>query len=322
MKEVSPMNKKILVLALSFILLLSGCSVDIKQNDKAIYEALKREVYKKDDTSIHELIKEYKEIAKSDNEPYILVKFIDENIKNVDKKEAVAMILILEEVQKEYTSRYTDELFADNNQAELLSLSQDQLFFDETKVEEIKNADLKELVNKILNGKYKLMNLEGAFYPVIDYEGLKSYSSYLTDEMKDYLEIKSNSSNMPVVIDGEMTISHEELGQRLIETEKYISKYPNSIKAQDALRCYGECLKVYLEGTPNTPIYDAKTGKIKDEVISSYMKLSSNKDLVTSQVISRYIEIIQGNQNIIDDNVLSHVPEVYSSAIASLENME
>ncbi len=322
MKEVSPMNKKILILALSFILLLAGCSIDAKQNDKTIYEALEKEVYKSDDQNIDKLIKDYKEIAKSDNEPYTLVKFIDENIENVNEKEAVAMILILEEVQKEYTQRYTDQLFVDNYQSELLSLSSDKLFFDETKIEEIKNADLKELVKRILDGKYKLINLEGAFYPVIDYEGLKAYNDYLPDEIRDYLEIKSQSSNKPVIIDGEITISHEELGQRLIEAEKYISQYPNSIKIQDVLRCYGECLKLYLEGSANSPIYDNTTGKIKEEVISSYIKLSSNKDLITSKIISKYIEIIQKNQNIIDDNVLSHVPEIYSNAIASLENMK
>lgn len=318
------MNKKVWILIFSFIMLfVTGCDLNIKQKEKNLYEAIEKEIYQSNDDNIDKLIKQYNEMAKSDNEPYTLVKFIDENIKNVTDKEAVIMVLILEEVQKEYTQRYADELFADNNQSELLNLSAGELFFDESKIEEIRNADLKKLVKKIIDGKYKLVNIGGAFYPAIDYVKLKeSYSNYLPDEIKDYLEIKSQSSNVPKVIDGEMTVSYEELAQKLMEIEDYVSKYPNGVKFQDVLRCYGECLKLYLEGSYNSPIYDVETGKIKDEVMSSYLKLSSTKKLITSKIISKYIEIIQKNENTIDENVLSHVPEIYSNAIAALENIK
>jgi hypothetical protein len=318
------MNKKIWILILSLIMLfVTACGIDIKQKEKTLYETIEKEMYESDDDDIDQLIKQYNEMAKSDNEPYTLVKFIDENIKNVAEKEAVIMVLILEEVQKEYTQRYADDLFADNNQSELLNLSAGELFFDESKIEEIRNADLKKLVKKIIDGKYKLVNIGGAFYPAIDYVKLKeSYSNYLPDEIKDYLEIKSQSSNVPKVIDGEMTVSYEELAQRLIAIENYVSKYPNGVKLQDVLRCYGECLKLYLEGSTNSPIFDVETGKIKDEVMSSYIKLSSTKKLMTSKIISKYIEIIQKNENTIDENVLSHVPEIYSNAIAALENIK
>jgi len=321
-KEVELMNKKIGILMLSLMLaFVSGCNIN-KQQEKSLYEKLEKEMYESDDDDIDEIIKQYNEMAKSDNEPYTLVKFIDENIKNVTEKEAVIMVLILEEVQKEYMPRYAEELFADENQSELLNISAGEQFFDESKIEEIKNADLKKLVTKIIDGKFKLVNVGGAFYPAIDYEGLKSYSGYLTDEIKDYFEIKSHSYSVPKVIDGEMTVSYDELEERLVEIEKYVSKYPNGVKLQDALRCYGECLKLYLEGSINSPIYDVETGKIKEEVMSSYIRLSSTKNPITSSTISKYIEIIQKNQNTIDENVLSHVPEIYSSAIAALENIK
>ncbi|NLY76914.1 MAG: hypothetical protein GX080_02360 [Tissierellia bacterium] len=316
------MNKKLLTIILSFILLTVGCTADMKQNEKTLYESLEKDSYSPDDNSVDKLIKQYKEIAKSDNEPFTLVKFIDDNIKNATEHEAVAMVLILEEVQKDYIQRYTDELFVDNNQQELLNLSPEDLFFNEEKIEDIKNADLKELISKIVDGKYKLINIGGVFYPVVDYEGLKAYADYLPKEINDYLDIKSHSYNKPTVIDGEMVVSHEELGQRLIDIEKYLAKYPNSIKREDALRCYGECLKLYLEGTVNSPIFDVETGRIKEDIMSSYIKLSSTRDLATSNMISKYIEIIQDNQNTIDESVFSHVPEIYSSAIAALENVQ
>lgn len=322
MKEVEFMNKKIMILILALMIFIVGCGIDIKQKEKTLYESLEKEAYIIDDENMDKLIKQYNEIAKSDNEPYTLVKFIDENIKEVAENEAVAMILILEEVQKEYAKRYADELFKDNNQQELLNLSAGELLFNKAKIEEIKNADLKELVSNIFAGKYKLVNIGGAYYPVIDYEGLKAYADYLPEEIRDYFNIKAKSSSIPPVLDGEMTVTHEELGQRLVEIEKYISKYPKGIKLQDVLRCYGECLKLYLEGSVNSPIYDGETGKIKEEIMADYITLSSRKELVTSKAISKYLEIIQANENIINENVLSHVPEIYSNAIAALEDIQ
>ena len=63
------------------------------------------------------------------------------------------------------------------------------------------------------------------------------------------------------------------MAERLIKTENYILKYPNSIKYEEILRLYGVYLKLYLEGSSNTPIYDYETKEIKEEVLSSYKKV-------------------------------------------------
>lgn len=336
MKEVGIMNKKsiafMLIVSILLLTLLAACGGE--GVDKGNGELVDK-VEPKPEVSIEKdeekIIKDFKTMVKSDNEPFVLVKFIDENIDKVKTENATEMIRELEEVQEGYIERYTEQLFMEEHQMELLTLSEvqhseakieDYLFFDNSKIEEIKNGNLKELVNNIMEGKYKLINMEGAFYPIIDYEALKIYNDNISDEMKEYIDLKSMDSNMPTILDAGLVISFDQLAERLVKTENYILKYPNSIKYEETLRLYGVYLKFYLEGSSNTPIYDYESKKIKDEVLSSYKKVRNMDETVTSKVVSKYIDIIGENQNIIDENVLSRVTELHSEAIATLEDQK
>jgi hypothetical protein len=323
-----------LIIGITLLVSLAGCKSKKAEEDN---KKPVGKVDEKSETSIEDdkekIMQEFRNMVKSHNEPMILVKFIDENIEKMQEKDAVEMIKSLEEVQEEYLEKYTEQLFTKDYQMELISLSgipqssegQDKdgnyenLFFDEAKTKEIKNGNLKELMEKIIKGKYKLINMEGSFYPIVDYEALKSYDKYLSDEIKDYLEIKSMDSNVPTMLDAELLISFDELAERIIKTEEHIIKYPEGIKYEELLRLYGVYLKFYLQGSDNTPIYDNETKIIKDEVLSSYKKVAGMRNAVTPETVSKYIDIIEENQNIIDNNVLSKITELYNSAIAKLE---
>lgn len=281
------MRKKILkaisLMGIFLILFIVGCdNYLLEKNDKEIYEALESTLTSSNTEESDGLLYEFKSIVDSNNEPYVLVQFIDENIKNATEEEAAVMILILEKVQKEYIQEYTDEIFMEDNQMELLRLSGTELFFDEANIGQIENVKLKDIVERIFKGKYKLINMEGGFYPGIDYEKLKEYNRYLSDEIRGYIEIKALNSNKPAVLDAEITISFDELGERLIQTEKYIQKYPQGVKFEEVLRIYGDYLRLYLEGSDNSPIYEYETREIKKDILKSYKNMKGNNKLITA----------------------------------------
>ena len=119
------------------------------------------------------------------------------------------------------------------------------------------------MLEKLAAGKYKLISMEGAFYPIIDYEALKIYNKYLSDEMKAYLDIKSMDSNMPTIIDAAIIIPFDELANKLVKVEEYMKKYPECPDCEEILRLYGAYLKLYLEGSDNTPIFNYANKTIK-----------------------------------------------------------
>ncbi|NLW22495.1 MAG: hypothetical protein GXY88_04435 [Tissierellia bacterium] len=323
------------IISLLLIVLVVGCKDEniVMDAEKSI-GILKAETTNLEEEEEENIIKDFRNIVKSNNEPFALVNFIDQNIDKVNEEYRVEMIRELEEVQEKYIEKYTEQLFIEDYQMELLSLSgllqstEDEaerdfssfLFFDESKLEEIKNVNLKELVDKIFKGKYRLINMEGAFYPIIDYEKLKDYSKYLPDYIKDCIELKSMESNMPTILDGGLVISFDELSQRLIAAESYILKYPESIKHEEVLRLYGWYLRFYLEGSINTFIYDYASKEIKEEVLSSYYEVRDMDETITAEIVAKYIDIIEANDKIIDESVLSKVTELHSEAIARLES--
>lgn len=315
--------KAISMISILLILFTMGCESDLlEKNDKVIYEALENPLTAAENEETDKLVHEFKSMVESNNEPYTLVQFIDENIKNATEEEAAVMILILEEVQKEYIQKYTDELFMEDNQMELLKLSGTEQFFNEENIENIKNVKLKDIVERIFKGKYKLINMEGGFYPEIDYEKYKEYNRYLSDEIIGYIEIKALNSSKPAILDAEIAISFDEIGERLTQTEKYIQKYPQGVKFEDVLRIYSNYLRLYLEGSDNSPLYEYETKEIKEDIMKSYKKIKGNDRLITSKIISKYIDIIEHNNNIIDESVLSKVPKLLSEAVATLESIK
>lgn len=315
--------KAISMISILLILFTMGCESDLlEKNDKVIYEALENPLTAAENEETDKLVHEFKSMVESNNEPYTLVQFIDENIKNATEEEAAVMILILEEVQKEYIQKYTDELFMEDNQMELLKLSGTEQFFNEENIENIKNVKLKDIVGRIFKGKYKLINMEGGFYPEIDYEKYKEYNRYLSDEIIGYIEIKALNSSKPAILDAEIAISFDEIGERLTQTEKYIQKYPQGVKFEDVLRIYSNYLRLYLEGSDNSPLYEYETKEIKEDIMKSYKKIKGNDRLITSKIISKYIDIIEHNNNIIDESVLSKVPKLLSEAVATLESIK
>lgn len=315
--------KAISMISILLILFTMGCESDLlEKNDKVIYEALENPLTAAENEDTDKLVHEFKSMVESNNEPYTLVQFIDENIKNATEEEAAVMILILEEVQKEYIQKYTDELFMEDNQMELLKLSGTEQFFNEENIENIKNVKLKDIVERIFKGKYKLINMEGGFYPEIDYEKYKEYNRYLSDEIIGYIEIKALNSSKPAILDAEIAISFDEIGERLTQTEKYIQKYPQGVKFEDVLRIYSNYLRLYLEGSDNSPLYEYETKEIKEDIMKSYKKIKGNDRLITSKIISKYIDIIEHNNNIIDESVLSKVPKLLSEAVATLESIK
>jgi predicted small lipoprotein YifL len=310
----------LLIMTLIIFITLSGCSKkkpEVKEPSEKIENT--NEVVKEDENQKEKIMKNFKAIVESDNGPDAIIKYIEENIGKVSQLEGDKMISDLERTQEKYLETYTDMLLDGDKEGELMSISSEEMFFPEEKIKDIKNKELKEIVSKIFNSKYKLINLEGAYYPIIDYEKLKVYNNHITDEWKEYIAIKSIDSNEPAIIDAGLRITFDDLASRMVKIESFIKKYSEGQRYEEMLRWYGGYLKVYLGGVDNTPIANNDTKKIHDDVFDSYKRTSNMKNTVTSEIVSKYISIIEDNNRIINDTVTSKITGLYNEAISLLE---
>lgn len=303
----------ILVLSLG----LFGCTKDEEEptnnDDPIVVEESEEENQEEESNTSEDAVNEFAEIVAENGEVEELVNFIDENIGKVTSIEGDQMLTELIKRLEESKEEYTDKLMKLDN-GELIDLSNEE-YFPKDKVEDIEDEELKELVEELMENKYKLESSEGMHYPIVDYEKLKDYDDHVSEEVKDYIGLKAIDSNTIIASDGALAISHDELAEIIIETEEYIEKYAGGTYHKEVEEMYENKLDIYLSGLPNTPIYDFETKEIEEDVLDSYVNTASSGDSVTSFVVGKYVNIIGENENVIDEEVLMEADLLVEEAL-------
>lgn len=311
----------LLILTLVLVLALVGCKKkDVVDDPGGIPN--EKPVDKPDEMveeSEREIImKDFVNIIESKNQPDKIIAFIDDNIGKLSQLEGDKMIDSLEKVLKDNIDTFTDRILALDKNDQLMAIGGGENFFPESKIEDIEGKELREEVQGLYKDMYKLVNLEGEFYPIIDYDKLRSYNNYITDEWKEYIGIMAMDSEMIPFVDGAFAISFDELADRIIKTENYLNKYLDGQRQEEMLLLYENKLIAYLEGLPNTPLADSSTKKIFDDVLASYEKTSNIENYVTSNIVYRYLEDIKANDKILDENIKSKSTSLLIEALELL----
>jgi hypothetical protein len=308
----------IVFMVLGLFIILSGCNKKELVEKEPVKESIETgEDIGKEEIDKEEIMKDFDAVAVKTDINEIIV-FIDENINKLSTIEGDKMISDLEKSLEKGLESETDNLFKLDSEEELIQIS-NELFFPEDKIKEIKGEKLREEVERLFNNKYKLINLEGEYYPMIDYEKLKKYNDNISPEFKDYVAIKALDSNMPVAIDGGLYINYEDLADRILKTEEFLQKYSGGQRQEEMLKEYRNKLSIYMTGIPNTPIADRDTNKIDDDILKSYKKVSDVKDSVTAFIMRKYINIIEENEFTINDIVKGNTLSLINESISLLE---
>ncbi len=308
----------LLALGLVLALTLTGCN---KKEEADKTPIVKPPVENpKDDVVVEEdedtLIEEFADILDKEEEPDKIISFIDNNLDKLGELEGDIMIDGLEKKLIENEDSTTDKIFELDKNNEIIEIWENNNYeFGESQIGLIKDNDLKAELQKSYDNMYKLVNLEGQFFNVIDYARLQKYNDYLTDEWKDYLAIMARDSEDLPMADGGLRISYDELAKRLILTENYLNSYVEGGRREEMLELYENKIDVYLKGVPNTPIADRDTNIITDEVLSSYEKTANIENYITSHIVFKYLEAITENENIIDEDILNFADRLVDEAM-------
>ena len=308
----------ILILALVFVVLLNGCKKE-EPVDEPTPTPLpangKVEEVEDDEKAV--IMDEFREIAE-ENDPLLIKEYVDENVGKLSQLEGNLMIDSLEKSLIDNLDEVTNRLTTLDEDGELMDIASDEFFFSVDKVSQIKNGDLKKEVSTLLDSNYKLINLEGSFYPIVDYEALQGYNNNVTDEWKEYLAVRAMDSNNPPFADGALRISFDDLANRIIKTENYLNKYLDSSRREEMKDSYHNKIAIYLKGVDNTPIADSGTKEIYEDILGSYNSTSHQEGYITANILYRYVEAIKANNNIIDDKILQLADDLISEAVEIL----
>lgn len=315
------MRKKVFlpILVLGIFVLLVGCNKKEEPIEPTPGLPLEEPV-------VEEATEDEKEVIMNDFNDLIsqvassedLISFVDDNIKKLSQIEADIMIDELEKKLEGDKEDLMNRIFASDKDNELMAIGGSEKYFPEEKISEIKDKDLKEEIQKAYNNMYRLVNLEGEFYPIVDYSKLSKYNARISDELKEYLEIMAMDSDDLPFADGGITISFEDLADRIIKTESHLNKYIAGLRHESLLSLYDIKINAYMKGLPNTRIFD-ENNQVLDEVFASYQETSTLEGYITSFILNQYVEDIKANNGIIDDSIMAKADEYIAEAIRMLQ---
>lgn len=319
-KEGELMKKNILMLILivTAIFTLTGCKKDKEVVEPIPELPVEEPVVEANEDEKADIMDNFEVLIKKDTNPEEIIDFIDDNIKKLGQLEGDRMIDELERALEANIGDLTNIIFATDKNDELMEIAGLEVYFPEEKIKEIKNSELKEEITKAYDNMYRLVNLEGGFYPIIDYAKLKTYNNNISDEWKEYIAVRAMDSNDIPFSDGGTRISFEELADRLLKTENFLNKYIAGPRQDEMIELYKFKLNAYLKGLPNTPIADYSNKTIYEEVMKSYEETSNMEGYITAHLTYQYKEAIKANKNIVDNKILAKADEYIEEALRML----
>lgn len=230
-------------------------------------------------------------------------KFAEDNISKVSKEDASILLYKLEEYQKKNLSKF-EEQFTNGVDIQISMNKVYKSDFDINKIDYIQDKKLKDLLIEMRNSGYKIETAEGMYFPVLNYEIYKNYSSYVTEDLKDYIEIMAAEFNKVPVKDGAIMITWNELLQRALNQEQFIDKYKNSVKINDIKKLYNRYTAFILYGTNNTQLFSYDTKVLSSEAKNSYIKaikVNNNSKLLSN--IKGLLNVLEKNNYKLTDEV-------------------
>lgn len=272
-------KKKIFIAIIGLSLsVLVGCSNVDKQNDNNLDNGNNIEQEQNGDANTDEkgLIDELNEIVKDDDKLLDAIEFVDNNISKVSKRTATEMVDILESTQKSYLATIEEKYYEEGMPEKFFNMNKS--IEDINELKDIDDETVKGLITETRNLGYKVETAEGSYFPIVDYSFFKEYGSYVTDDMREYIDIMSTESDNAPAKDAALVIGWDELLNRGLSQEKFINEYSDSIKLKDIKELYNKYVYFIFNGLNNTPLFDYDSKTMISEAKDTYLDAIENKD--------------------------------------------
>jgi len=305
------MSKKKIIIGSVLIFTLAlqvGCSEkaseeNLNNSEPIKLEAKENEVIDQNDNKQNEIMDEFNSLVKKDMGLNETIKFIDKNISLLSKENASIMIDKLEEAQKENLQKLEEKFYADGT----VQFKMNKIYkpeFDINKIDNVKDNELKDLLTETRDSGYKIQTAEGSYFPIINYEFYRKYSSYVTSDIKDYIDIMAVESNKSPAKDAALVIGWDEVLKRALNQEQFINQYSDSVKIYDVKQLYKEYVSYILFGLNNTPLFNYDSKIIVDDAKSIYMKtIEDNTDSKLVDTLRGYFDVLKNSNYKLTDEI-------------------
>lgn len=275
---------------------LMGCSKakqneDAVRDDQAAKEPASIDAVEKNSDQ-DDLIHKFNTVVGTAKQASDIVSFLNENLNKAGQNNADQMVRKLYAFYAKDLQSSQEAFFGENVQKVLTEMDWP---ITSANAGSIPDETVRQLVVTKLSGGYKLVWVEGTIYPIVDYSNQQKYSMYLSKPLNSYIALKAAESTGPAAMDAGLVITWNELENRAIMAETFLRDFPDTPEYPEVEGIYLDgYLKMYMNGLPNTPIFNSSSLKLVKDVKASYVNASSNNpNMITGIMASRFLEILE-----------------------------
>lgn len=262
---------KKIAICLTFVMLcLTGCGTT-DQMDANQSESQQANAKSGSDQAV---LNEYNNlIFGKDADGKAIASFIKNNADVVSEEASSQMVLQFEEFQKNKLPLFEDKFNTGSVQKELM-----ELYMQGGDINDpvgVSRPEVAALVEEAKNSGYKLIQADGACFPVIDYTFYKNFGENITPEVSEYISIL-------------------ELIERAVRQERFLTDYDDTKTAEKLTPLYQSFTQMIFFGSDNTPLFDTDTGILKEEVKTAFENaVKSNKNSALIKKIKGFLKALK-----------------------------
>lgn len=252
------------------------------------------------------------------------VSYLKKNINKVTPYTGTLLVLTLENAQNKYLDDWTNQ-YTESIQKKLMNMYTSAGVYGDEKMDDMikRTTDpaLKKLLSNTKNSGYQIINVEGYYMPIIDYDQYDAYDDYVTKDINDYVDIMAEESDEPALMDAGLVIGWDKLLVRTLDMEQFILKYPHSNRLAVIQQNYSYAVYTVFYGADNTPLFDSATKNIDPDAKTQYLNLLNDKDTAEDYPSSTLLSDLHGLMDLAAQSnyKLTSKLEAYRTQVAPLE---
>ncbi|MCD9025540.1 hypothetical protein [Cohnella silvisoli] len=227
------------------------------------------------------------------------IAYLNAHFKDVTKPQATIMVLHLENaIKKQLPSM--ERRFEKNSVQQAIGKAYKRGDSFDNVIKRITSSSVKALLKEARDSGYKLETAEGFYFPVIDYSKFKIYSLQLDVDIKAYIDIMAVESDQAKLKDAAIVIGYQQLVNRALSQESFVSKYPYSNRVSQIRNLFHSYKILTFYGANNTPLFDYDTKVIQPNALKGYtmiLQWNNPESSAYLTTLQQFMELLAANNN-------------------------
>jgi len=261
------------------------------------------------------VFEEFQKMLKKTGQLPAAFNYLKAHIKEVSPYQASLMVLYLENAIIKEQPAMDKRFFADSVQTAIGKAYKMGDSITDV-LNRTKDSKLKALLKEAASSGYKLDTAEGMFYTVVDYKALQPFAKDINADIKAYIDIMTVETEKAKLKDAALRIGYQELANRSLAAEKFVTSYPNSNRTAQIKKLLAEYKSLTFYGANNTPLFDYDSKKIQPNAKIGYTNIIGWNDPASSE----YLTLLKKFMGVLADNDYKLTTEVEKFRKANVVN--